>query len=500
MVAHLVRRTRSRALDLTRDYPCLPVRQAVAAGRARWVAVLPNRLRRRLELDGGAIDPLRVEIGGGEFPTDGYVHVDADRRARHVEYLAAAWELPFEDGSVHEIRAVHVLEHVPPSLVDRTLREWRRVLRPGGFAQVHVPNAEAVFAAFLSSAPDRKWALMVPVFGLQQESPESGRNGSDLERHQALYDLPLLEDVLLRAGFDSVEDVSNEVTDRHTAGWRDIGLVQRLSLVARASVASPTNSPRDVEVSIVNHENRELLRVCLDSIPDACTGLDWHATVIDNASRDASLDMLATDYPDISVVANRNRLGFGANHNQVIRRLIARRSARYVLVLNDDTELMPRAVGKMSEVLDHHPRLAAVVPTILDVRGRAGPNRQCYPTARSALRHDWGRQQGESPSGDVSGWLQGCCLLLRLAALEEVGGFDERFFLFYEDADLSRRLELAGWGLATCPEAIVTHRGHASVFKPGLADVTPKQGLRSRYLYHSKHLGKRWREPEHSSI
>ncbi len=112
MVAHLVRRTRSRALDLTRDYPCLPVRQAVAAGRARWVAVLPNRLRRRLELDGGAIDPLRVEIGGGEFPTDGYVHVDADRRARHVEYLAAAWELPFEDGSVHEIRAVHVLEHL----------------------------------------------------------------------------------------------------------------------------------------------------------------------------------------------------------------------------------------------------------------------------------------------------------------------------------------------------------------------------------------------------
>jgi GT2 family glycosyltransferase/SAM-dependent methyltransferase len=492
MIAHLVRRTRSRFLDLARDYPCVPVRRAVAAGGAGWVALLPSRLRSRLDLDGDVIDPLRVEIGGGEFPTPGYVHVDADRRARHVEYLAAAWELPFEDGSVHEIRAVHVLEHVPPSLVDSTLREWRRVLCPGGFAQVHVPNAASVFSAFLSSPPDRKWALMVPVFGLQRESAETGRNGSDLEHHQALYDFPLLEDVLLRAGFDGVEDVSEVVSDRHTEGWRDIGLVQRLSLVARASVASTaSSSPREVEVSIVNHENRELLRACLDSIPDACAGLEWHATVIDNASSDGSLEMLADAYPQVGVLANRTRLGFGANHNQVIRRLIARRSAPYILVLNDDTELQPDAVSKMVRMLEHQSGLAAVVPTILDERGRAGPNRQCYPSARSALRHDRGRQHGENPSGDGTGWLQGCCLLLRLAALEQVGGFDERFFLFYEDTDLSCRLELAGWGLATCPDATVIHSGHASVFKPGLVDVTPKQGLRSRYLYHSKHLGPR---------
>ena len=246
--------------------------------------------------------------------------------------------------------------------------------------------------------------------------------------------------------------------------------------------------PVDVEISIVNHQNRDLVRACLGTLPDACRGLRWQATVIDNLSQDGSLEMLAAEFPEVAVIANRLRLGFGANHNQVLHRLVADGSARHVLVLNDDTELAAEAVTRMVAALDRRPVLGAVVPTVLDGRGRPSATRLAYPTARSWLRTD---RCDVTELPDPQGWLQGACLALRVAALRQVGGFDERYFLFYEDVDLSRRLVEAGWSLGVCPEATVVHHGHATVLKPGLVETTLRQGLRSRHLYFAKHHGAR---------
>lgn len=232
-----------------------------------------------------------------------------------------------------------------------------------------------------------------------------------------------------------------------------------------------------------------MVRACLRTLPDACRGLAWRATVIDNVSGDGSLEMLAAEFPDVSVVANQVRLGFGANHNQVVRRLVADGSARYVLVLNDDTEVGPEAVARMVATMDHRSDLGAVVPSVVDGCGRASATRLAYPTARSWLRTD--RFDITELPEPANGWLQGSCLLLRVEALRQVGGFDERFFLFYEDVDLSLRLVRAGWALGVSPEAEVVHHGHATVLKPGLVAVTPKQGVRSRYLYFAKHVGPR---------
>lgn len=243
----------------------------------------------------------------------------------------------------------------------------------------------------------------------------------------------------------------------------------------------------DVHISIVNHENRDLVRACLESLPGACGTLAYRTTVIDNVSRDGSLEMLAQEFPDVLVMANTRRRGFGANHNQVLRNLLEDGSARYALVLNDDTVLRRGAVAAMVARLDAAPRAAAVVPTIEDEHGRVAASRLAYPTARTSLVTDW---TDRTEPADADGFLQGCCLLLRLSAVAEVGVFDERFFLFYEDTDLSRRLADAGWDLVECSDAVVFHAGHASVFKPGYVEMTPRQGRRSRYLYLAKHHGR----------
>jgi hypothetical protein len=243
----------------------------------------------------------------------------------------------------------------------------------------------------------------------------------------------------------------------------------------------------DVAISIVNHENRELVRQCLASLPAACDGITWTATVVDNRSGDGSLEMLAREFPEVTVIANAVRLGFGANHNQVLRPLLPGGGPRYALVLNDDTVLRRQAVTRLVAAMDDDPRLGAVVPTVYDGAGRAGASRIAYPTFRTAWHQDW-TDVTEPP--DPSGFLQGCCLLLRVAALAQVGPFDERFFLFYEDTDLSRRLAGAGWTLSVCPVAEIVHVGHATVFKPDLVEVTPVQGRRSRYLYFCRYQGR----------
>lgn len=226
------------ATAFLRGVACRPLRRAVARGGARWLRAVPRPVLRRLDLDGRPVVPLRVEVGGGAFPSPGFVHVDADWRARDLHYVAKAWKLPFEDGSVHELHAVHVLEHVHPARVVSTLQEWARVLVPGGFAQIHVPNAATVFPAFLAADVDKKWLLMIGVFGMTCRPDITGPTSLPFERHEAIYDLSLIERVLLEAGFVRVEDLSEQVDDRHNVGWRAAGLVDRVSLVVRAHAPS----------------------------------------------------------------------------------------------------------------------------------------------------------------------------------------------------------------------------------------------------------------------
>jgi N-acetylglucosaminyl-diphospho-decaprenol L-rhamnosyltransferase len=244
----------------------------------------------------------------------------------------------------------------------------------------------------------------------------------------------------------------------------------------------------DVEISLVNTSNRELLRGCLDSLPDACEEIQWAVTVVDNASEDGSADMVSEEFPWARLCRNERRLGFSANHNQAIQPVLRNGSARYVLLLNEDTVLRSGSVRELVAFADSQPSIGAVGPIIRSLSGEIEPSFLPFPTLRNQIGGAfWPRGwAGPAPPGE---WLNGACVLVRLEALREVGPLDERFFIFFEDTDLGKRLASVNWRSAVCEPAEIVHRGHATVAAPNRGSAMERQMLRSRYLYFRKHHG-----------
>jgi hypothetical protein len=196
---------------------------AIALRRRHYVQKrpLPFWLRARLGLDDDeAYATRRIEVGGGPHPQRGFVHVDNDPNAAHLEALTDAWELPIDDEWAEQLIAVHVLEHVEPVRLCQTLSEWHRVLQPGGWLRVHVPNGPALMRAFIQAPVEGKWraagSLLGQYCGPNTISPAELWRRSD---HQIIFDAELLTWALSEASFVDVTDVSERVHDRHTDAW-----------------------------------------------------------------------------------------------------------------------------------------------------------------------------------------------------------------------------------------------------------------------------------------
>jgi GT2 family glycosyltransferase len=238
----------------------------------------------------------------------------------------------------------------------------------------------------------------------------------------------------------------------------------------------------DVSVSIVNTNSRELLLACLGSL----AGADAEIVVLDNASEDGSAEAVRERFPDVRLIAQLYRAGFGASHNAVIRAT----SGRYVYVLNEDTTAADWRLDRLVAYLDAHPRVAVLGPRLVYPDGRRQDSAWRFPTPLvSALglvtlgRAGVKQSQGETPR--PVDWVTGAALLARREALEEVGLFDEGFFLYSEEVDLQFRLRRAGWEVHYFPEATVVH--HESQFSAAVPERRINEMWRSRHRYWRKH-------------
>lgn len=222
-----------------------------------------------------------------------------------------------------------------------------------------------------------------------------------------------------------------------------------------------------ISVLIVSYQVRQHLEHCLRQLEEQLQrpeGPDFEVVVVDNASQDGSPDMVRRDFPWVRLVTLDQNLGFGAGNNRAAEEATGDR----LLLLNADAWLADGALAAMDRALDADPRRAAVAPRLLYPDGRRqfhwAPATSVVGEALQMARNRfedraWVHREPPRWLWPLLGapWYTAACLLLRRRAFEEVGGFDDRFFLYFEDVDLCLRLRHAGWRLATAAGAEAYH-------------------------------------------
>ena len=237
-----------------------------------------------------------------------------------------------------------------------------------------------------------------------------------------------------------------------------------------------------VAISIVNANSREDLLACLESLG----GIDAEVVVLDNASDDGSAAAVRERFPAVRLIEPTIRAGFGANNNAVIRAT----ESRYVYLLNPDTTSEEWDLDQLVSHLDANPGVAAVGPRLVWPDGRHQASAWRFPTPATAAGGllTLGRVGVVQSTGSVArdvDWAAATALLVRREALEEVGLFDEGFFMYSEETDLCLRLRRAGWRIQYFPGVTVVH--HQPWSYEGVPERRINEMWRGRHRYWGKH-------------
>ena len=215
----------------------------------------------------------------------------------------------------------------------------------------------------------------------------------------------------------------------------------------------------DVSVIIVNYNTRELLKNCLDSLYAQTKEISFEVLVSDNGSKDGSLDMVKTNFPQVKIIDNNENLGFGAANN----RGLAQASGKYIFYLNSDTVVINNAVKIFFDYWESHKNenIGALGANLLDENNATIHSAGKFRTIDTELKdafHDMlrtykliipilkNKKMGKEPAptekilGSVD-YVTGADLFVKN---DELAWFDERYFLYYEETDMQKRMALAG--------------------------------------------------------
>ena len=224
-----------------------------------------------------------------------------------------------------------------------------------------------------------------------------------------------------------------------------------------------------LSIIIVSYNVKQLLRECLDAVSLATAGFDSEVIIVDNASSDGSLEYLQPLFPQFRFIGSKLNLGFAKANNMAL----ALAKGTYVLFLNPDTVIPPDSLKKCMRFMTDHPDAGALGVRMLNASGeflkeskRGFPSPQVslwkmtglarlFPRSRIFAKYYLGHLDEHSIHPvDV---LSGAFMFIRKEVLDRTGGFDERFFMYAEDIDLSHRIILAGFVNYYFPEVTILH-------------------------------------------
>jgi N-acetylglucosaminyl-diphospho-decaprenol L-rhamnosyltransferase len=230
------------------------------------------------------------------------------------------------------------------------------------------------------------------------------------------------------------------------------------------------------------------------------TDLPVTVVLADNGSTDGAPESAVQRFPDTRLLRTGENLGYGRAVNRGVASLDSS-SSDFIVVANPDVVWGPGSIDALLEAMTRWPTAGAVGPLIRDPDGSVYPSARHLPSLIRGGMHavvgpvwknnPWTkayRQERQEPSERAVGWLSGSCLLMRRAAFEQIGGFDERYFMYMEDVDLGDRLSRAGWLNVYVPDAEILHdKGHSTGRDPARNLAAHH---RSTYLYLSdRHAG-----------
>jgi len=259
----------------------------------------------------------------------------------------------------------------------------------------------------------------------------------------------------------------------------------------------PDSAKPIVSALIVSYNVKDLLLQCLQALFSSAD-VPIEAVVVDNDSSDGSAAAVTADFPQATVLAQPKNLGYGRAANVGLERC----AGRFVLLIDPDVTVEAQCVGRLADFLLTRPDAGAVGPRLLLPNGQLEPDsRRAFPVPSTLFYQTVGLSRmfprsprfgrhnlGHIPEDDVHEMDAGTsdCLMLRMAALDRVGFFDPRYFMFGEDLDLCYRLKLGGWKIFYLPLATAHHNE-----RPAGSHEDHRRQLyersRAEWTYHFKH-------------
>jgi len=231
----------------------------------------------------------------------------------------------------------------------------------------------------------------------------------------------------------------------------------------------------DVSIIIVSYNTAHLIADCLKSVQNS-SGKEKEIFIVDNASSDNSVELIAAHFPAVKLLANKDNKGFGAANNQGL--LVC--NGRYIIFLNPDATVKPNTLQKAVSYMDANREIGLAGAKILNPDG----------TLQESVSYKYPGEKftsGETANlkGNIA-CVMGAFMIARKELIKEIGGFDEDFFLYGEDQDLCWRIRERGYSIGYIENAEVLHWGGQSEIKTPPVAVFEKK-LRAEYLFYKKH-------------
>jgi len=283
-------------------------------------------------------------------------------------------------------------------------------------------------------------------------------------------------------------------------GAADISCNKNYALTQATPDLDSTIHP-DLSVVVVNFNTAHLLDRMISALSAAQGKLKIQLIIVDNGSRDSSLSLLQSRYPDVELIANELNVGFGRANNQALCRI----RGKFVLLLNTDAFVSTDTLSKTIDFMTVHPRCGVLGVKLVGEDGTLQPSCRYFPTPWNEFLVSTGLQKifprsrlVDDMSWDHSSvrecdWVPGCYYLMRRELVDQIGLFDSRYFLYFEEVDHCKAVRNAGWSVMFYPFTTIVHIGGESAKSQGSITRTGRQiselEIESRLLFFRKHYG-----------